>query len=500
VRGERLCVRQPDADAIAALRAKSTGEAFAFDWRDFSPEEHAAAFVVAKAMRADILAVIRAAVDEAVGSGMTPGEFGRRLEPLLVAKGWWGRQEMTDPVTGERRIVQLGSQARLRIIFDTNMRMAHAAGRWQRYEAQAATFPFLRYVAVLDERTRESHARWHGTVLPVGHAWWDTHYPPNGWRCRCRVMQVSRGLLEREGWSQTSARELAAVTGEPGEAVNRRTGQVERVWPGVDPGFAHNAGKVRMAVLEARARRPASDYVRATQTELPFLPPLPPVPDVPKLPAGVTLVLDDEVLESGLLDSRDAAIRATAALLAGKPDGLAVTARWADDDGYVNFRAYADGFELQRVFKPGDAGWAVKHEWFEVDRRYQQGGLAKRMLLGALPFYDSADVVRIEVQAALSQGAYVWARAGFAPDQPALVRRQLLERARELLRDEDLKVALSVIVAAADDEVVWRLAGLRRSGRNLGHLVLAGWNWYGHLDLGNPAHRRRLMDYLEGNG
>ncbi len=38
------------------------------------------------------------------------------LQPLLIKRGWWGVQEMDDPLTGETRTVQLGSDRRLRTI------------------------------------------------------------------------------------------------------------------------------------------------------------------------------------------------------------------------------------------------------------------------------------------------------------------------------------------------------------------------------------------------
>ena len=107
---------------------------------------------------------------------------------------------MTDPLTGETRIVQLGSLHRLRTIYDTNIRMAMAKGRWERIERVAQHRPWLRYVGVLDSRIRPEHAAWHGTVLPWDHPWWRTHYPPNGWRCRCTVIQLSDEELKEFGY------------------------------------------------------------------------------------------------------------------------------------------------------------------------------------------------------------------------------------------------------------------------------------------------------------
>jgi hypothetical protein len=45
----------PPEDAIEFYRRKSVGGKFSVDWRDVCQEEHARAFVVAKAMTLDIL-------------------------------------------------------------------------------------------------------------------------------------------------------------------------------------------------------------------------------------------------------------------------------------------------------------------------------------------------------------------------------------------------------------------------------------------------------------
>ena len=227
----------PPVEAVEHFRGK--GYHVGFDWRDTDAAEHLRSFTVAKAMRLDILENIRDAVDDVIGDGLTFRQFRQQLEPILRSKGWWGRQELVDPMTGEARLVQLGSPRRLRTIFDTNIRMATAHGRWERIQRLKGVMPHLRYVAVLDARTRPEHARWHGTVLPVDHPWWQTHFPPNGWHCRCIVVQLSDDDLRRYGYS---------VSPDPAvrtrEWLNKRTGEVHQVPQGIDPGFAHNVGAI----------------------------------------------------------------------------------------------------------------------------------------------------------------------------------------------------------------------------------------------------------------
>ena len=227
----------PPVEAVEHFRAK--GYVVGFDWRDVDAATHARAFTAAKAMRQDILEDLREAVDAAIAEGLTFRQFQERLEPVLRSKGWWGRQEMVDPLTGEKRLVQLGSPRRLRTIFDTNLRMSGAYGRWERTQRLKQAMPYLRYVSVLDARTRPEHAAWHGTVLPVDHPFWHTHYPPNGWHCRCTVVQLSERDLQRYGFEVSPDPALQTRSW-----FNARTGQTAQVPRGIDPGFQHNAGRV----------------------------------------------------------------------------------------------------------------------------------------------------------------------------------------------------------------------------------------------------------------
>ncbi|SBW13042.1 Mu-like prophage FluMu F protein [uncultured Alphaproteobacteria bacterium] len=247
----------PDAAAIRALKARGATLLESWDWQDVGSEVHKQAWTVAKSAGFDILGDVHASLEEALANGETFPSWAKRIRPTLAEKGWWGRKELADPVTGEVREVQLGSPRRLRTIYDTNMRVSHAQGRWERTERLAARRPYLRYVATLDERTRASHRSWHGTVLRWDDPWWDTHYPPNGWRCRCSTVQLGEADLKRYGFTPTDP----APNDGPGRVwTNPRTGETQVVPPGIDPGWAHNPG-----------RRP--DIAQRTVTKLAPLPP-----------------------------------------------------------------------------------------------------------------------------------------------------------------------------------------------------------------------------------
>lgn len=263
----------PD-EALTWFRQK--GLAPRFDWRDLWAEQHTKAFTVAKATQLDVLADLYQAVSDAIEKGQSLGEFRKGLRPMLQAKGWWGEKDVTDPLTGEVRTVQLGSARRLQTIYSTNLRMAHAAGRWQRIERTANQRPWLRYVAIEgDGRTRKEHLAWHGTILRFDDPWWKAHYPPNGWGCRCKVQQLSDRDLVRYGFTPSSSA--------PNDGMvlwkDERNGVTRKVPTGIDPGFDYNAGEGRPEDWDP-TKEPAVDPEAPTFRDYGR----PPMRDIPRQP------------------------------------------------------------------------------------------------------------------------------------------------------------------------------------------------------------------------
>ena len=232
----------PPPEASAFLRAK--GLAPSFRWADVEPEEHAVAFAVAGVTEADVLGDVRGVVRRALDEGRTIETFRKDLRETLEAKGWWGPREVVDPVTGERRVVDLSAPRRVRTIYRANLRSARAAGQWERIERTKEALPWLEYRLGPSEVHRPDHAALEGTILAADDPFWATHFPPNGWGCKCWVRQLSSRQAERRG----GVSERPEVTTRPWE--NPRTGEVRDVPVGVDPGWDRNPGAMRLAAVE----------------------------------------------------------------------------------------------------------------------------------------------------------------------------------------------------------------------------------------------------------
>ena len=84
--------------------------------------------------------------------------------------------------------------------YQTAKRGAQMAHLWNKFLEQKEYYPNLVYRTVGDSRVRPEHAALNGVVKPIDDPFWKTYYPPNGWRCRCTVMntaeKVSEGTFE----------------------------------------------------------------------------------------------------------------------------------------------------------------------------------------------------------------------------------------------------------------------------------------------------------------
>ncbi|MFM2555070.1 phage minor head protein [Escherichia coli] len=251
----------PSKEAVAYFRAK--GAHISWNWFETAADVHARSFTAAKAARLDVLTTLQAEVQRAIDEGISQKEFIRTLTPRLQKLGWWGKQIVVDSA-GNAEQVQLGSPRRLALIYNVNTRVAYNAGRYTQMMNNTDTHPFWQYVAVIDSRTRPEHAKLHLLVFRFDDVFWQTHYPPNDWECRCRVRALSAarmkamGLKVSYGASHMHTREVDAGTDKASGELFRTTsttfdnGRV-KMTPGV--GWSYNPGSAAFGTDQALIRK-----------------------------------------------------------------------------------------------------------------------------------------------------------------------------------------------------------------------------------------------------
>lgn len=269
-----MLARLPPAGAIAYLQGRRD-LTVTHSWQDLWHEEHARQFTISRLTRLDLLGAIRQSLEKSVNGELTRRDWMRDAEKLLKDAGWWGAKEVIDPATGET-VTTTFDAARLKLIFDTNTRQAAAAGQWERVQATKKTHPWLRYITKDDDRVRPAHRAWHNLVLPVDDPFWQTHWPPNGWRCRCRVVAMSQREYDSGHAPGGAPFNTQPPSGETIEHLNRRTGEITKVPAGVDPGFGYNAGAARremLAAIEQQKLRAAAADLAAAAVRASLAPP-----------------------------------------------------------------------------------------------------------------------------------------------------------------------------------------------------------------------------------
>lgn len=68
---------------------------------------------------------------------------------------------------------------------------AQMASKWEQFAEDGDRYN-LQYRTAGDSKVRPEHAALNGVTLPMSDPFWAEYYPPNGWNCRCSVVQVRR--------------------------------------------------------------------------------------------------------------------------------------------------------------------------------------------------------------------------------------------------------------------------------------------------------------------
>ncbi|MBQ7568191.1 minor capsid protein, partial [bacterium] len=237
-----------------------------WNWRDTWQEEHKRAFVVAKMAKADLLTEVHASLQKAIDEGLSFEQWKKEIVPKLEGK-WLGKtigqlwDELSDeekakhePPSAEEREKVIAPK-RLETIFRTNMAVANAAGHYKQLMDTRTIYPYWRYVTRADPRVRDAHKPLHNKVFKWDDPFWETFFPPNGFRCRCHVSPMTKRQVERD--PKLRIEESNITEGEDGRKILDLGGRYYRN----DPGWDYNPGSgvehlISQAKSNAKGRPP----------------------------------------------------------------------------------------------------------------------------------------------------------------------------------------------------------------------------------------------------
>jgi SPP1 gp7 family putative phage head morphogenesis protein len=88
---------------------------------------------------------------------------------------------------------------------------AQMAAHWSDYAKDGDRYN-LQYRTAGDSRVRDSHAALAYVTLPVDDPFWNEYFAPNGWRCRCKVVQVRKGKYPESNSEEAIEAGIKATT------------------------------------------------------------------------------------------------------------------------------------------------------------------------------------------------------------------------------------------------------------------------------------------------
>ena len=115
---------------------------------------------------------------------------------------------------------------------------AHAsammAAKWEEFAEDGDRYN-LQYRTVGDDHVRHEHAALNGTTLPFSDTFWDSYYPPNGWNCRCTVVQVRKTKYPETPREEAYRRGAEALANDTRGMFRFNPGKQRKAMPDYNP-------------------------------------------------------------------------------------------------------------------------------------------------------------------------------------------------------------------------------------------------------------------------
>lgn len=273
---EFLFAPVPHEEAVAFIKAKPVVSRDVFI--GLLPELKGRAFTITGVESASVQQAVRDRIaDLPAGSNWDDikADVADDISPFLVDPD-------ADPETRDKQIAAANRRAEL--LLRTHGFQAYQAAQYQVMDRQRDVMPYWQYLTMEDDRVRPSHAALDKVVLPADHEFWQTHFPPWDWGCRCQAVPISRDdyeAIQKEDQERPADQRQALDEQQLGELTRTRRlargldkvidvrAPVER---GEASGFRWNPGDLRLPVdqLARRYDKPVWDSFTAWAKQTPI--------------------------------------------------------------------------------------------------------------------------------------------------------------------------------------------------------------------------------------
>lgn len=133
-----------------------------------------------------------------------------------------------------RKIDETYNKNYLRAEYNFVQASALMAAKWEDFAEDGDRY-LLQYRTAGDDKVRPEHAELNGITLHMSDKFWESYYPPNGWNCRCTVVQVRRGKYTETPHDEAMARGSSVLDGEKLSVFRFNSGKQEKTVPDYNP-------------------------------------------------------------------------------------------------------------------------------------------------------------------------------------------------------------------------------------------------------------------------
>lgn len=132
---------------------------------------------------------------------------------------------------------------------------ANMAAKWEQFMEDGDRYD-LQYRTAGDTHVRPAHAELNGITLPPSDAFWESYYPPNGWNCRCTVVQVRKAKYEETPHDEAMSRGQAALGDDKKGMFRFNSGIQQKTVPDYNPYTIRRCRDCDVAKGKAKLARP----------------------------------------------------------------------------------------------------------------------------------------------------------------------------------------------------------------------------------------------------